>query len=74
VIVIAAFGVDHIGAPQPFEDHLPGQAVQLENVEFPPAEAVQPDQVLNEPAVIACRRDRGRGDEHRPRGRESLAN
>jgi hypothetical protein len=42
VVVIAALGVDDIGVPQPLENHRPRQPVQLENVQLPPAESVQP--------------------------------
>lgn len=73
MVVIAALGVDDIGTLQPAEDHRPRQAVQLENVEFPPAQAVQSAEVLDHPAVIPGRRDRGRGDVYHPGGRERLA-
>jgi hypothetical protein len=73
MVVIAAFGVDDIGLLQSAEDHRPGQAVQFENVEFPPAQAVQQAEVLDQPAVIPGRRDRGRRDVHHPGGRERLA-
>jgi hypothetical protein len=73
MIVIAALRVDDVGVPQSLEDQLPGQAVQFENVDFPPAQAVQSAQVLDEPAVIPGRRDRGRGDEHHSCPRERLA-
>jgi len=55
VVVIAALGVDDIGMPQSIEDQLPGQAVQLKDVEFTPAQAVQLAQVLDEPAVVPRR-------------------
>lgn len=70
VVVITARGVDDIGVPQPSEYQLSGQAVQFKNVEFAPAEAVQPVQVLHEPAVVPRGRDRrrvrGRGPRVRP--------
>src|SRR5262249_58712398 len=40
MVVITAFGVDDVGMPQSVNDHPPGQAVQLQNVEFPPAETM----------------------------------
>jgi hypothetical protein len=63
MVVIAACGVDDIGMPESFEGRLPGQAVQFQNVEFPPAQTVQSAQVFDEPAVIARDRARGRRDE-----------
>jgi hypothetical protein len=73
VVVIAALGVDDVGVPQSSEYQLPGQAVQFENVEFAPAEPVQPVQVLHEPAVIPRGRDRRCEDEHDSGAPERLA-
>ena len=53
VVMAAAPDVDDVGVQQAAEHHLPGQAVQLQDVELAPAETIQPAQVGDEPPVVA---------------------
>src|SRR6202043_3914874 len=53
VVVAAALDVDNVGVHQAVEHHLPGQAVQFQDVELAPAKAIQPVQVGDEPAVVS---------------------